>query len=326
MTATVDNTRASSPQRAAASLIRAVEIWLPDADGSLSIDQSFYDETPSFEAASANLTMEAGMGLPGQVYLEKKPVVFREFGGSDFARTEAAELDGLIAGIGVPVVHAGECIAVVVMLFGGGENALGALESWEPVSDRLEVTLGSSFYAGMPRFEMISKYVQFPKESGLPGTVWSELRPKLLTGLATSKAFMRAAGAGAEALSTAVAWPVADHGDRLYSVCVMLSSSKSPLAEVMQVWEPHEEQPLVLTRTDDAIGNPLREACKDNPPVSGDGLLGAIIENNLPRVISNLNERNDPISTAAVKAGLSRVIAIPVFAGEELRGAVALWS
>lgn len=322
----MNSTLASKPQRSATSLIRAVEVWLPSADGSLSIDQSFYDDVPSFEAASTDLTMEAGTGLPGQVYLEKKPIVFREFGGSDFARTEAAENDGLVAGIGVPVIRAGACIAVVVMLFGGGETALGALESWEPVPDRLEVTLGSSYYAGMPRFEMISKYVQFPKESGLPGTVWSELRPKLLTGLATSKAFMRASGAGAESLSTAIAWPVADHGDHLYSVCVMLSSSKSPLAKVMQVWEPHEAQPLVLTRTDDAIGNPLREACKDNPPVSGDGLLGALIENNLPRVISNLDERNDPISLAAVEAGLSRVIAIPVFAGEELRGVVALWS
>ena len=263
------------------SLIRVVEIWLPSEDGTLSIDQSFYDRTPSLEAASSGLTFAPGEGLPGQVFTTLRPVVFRDFGESDFVRTEAAGTDDLVAGVGFPVIRAGKCLAVVVLLFGGDDDALGGLECWRPVKERFELTLASSFYAGMPRFEKISQYVQFPKGSGMPGTVWEDRSPSLLTGLSTSKSFMRAAGAGAEGLSSAVAWPIVDYGDHLYSVVVLLSAGRSPLAEAMQVWQPGESNPLVLTRTDSPAGTPLREACRDNPPAPGDGMLGAVFENHL---------------------------------------------
>lgn len=308
------------------SLIRAVEIWLPGDDGRLFIDQSFYDRAPKLEAVSENLTFASDEGLPGQVYSTLTPIVFRDFGDSEFMRTEAAGADGLVAGVGLPLLYGGKCVAVVVMLFGGGDKALGGLECWLPVKERLELTLGSSFYAGMPRFEKISQYVQFPKGSGLPGGVWESTSPNLLTGLATSKSFIRAAGAGAEGLSSAIAWPVTDYGDKLHAVIMFLSAGRSPLAEVMQVWQPGESNPLVLTRTDAPAGTPLREACRKHPPVSGDGLLGAVFENHLPRVVTNLDERDDPISIAATESGITRLVTIPVYAGQDLRGLVALWN
>lgn len=308
------------------SLIRAVEVWLPNDDESLVIDQAFYDRAPNLEAASEELKFEPDQGLPGYVYSSQMPIVFEDFGDSDFVRTEAAVEDGIVAGVGFPVLRAGKCIAVVVLLFGAGEKAIGGLECWTPIKERYELTLDSSFYAGIPRFEKISQYVQFPKGSGLPGAAWEDRAPNLLTGLATSKSFMRAAGAGAEGLTSAVAWPIADYGDKLHSVCLLLSAGHSPIAKVMQVWQPGESNPLVLTRTDEPNGSALREACRENPPESGDGMFGAVFENNLPRVIHNLTERSDPLSKAAVASGLSRTIAIPVYAGEELRGLVALWS
>lgn len=314
------------PPVVSGSLIRAVEIWLPASDGVLAIDQSYYESSPALKAASEGLSFQCGEGLPGQVYESRQPIVFRDFGDSDFARTEAAGMDGLVAGFGVPVLYEGNCIAVVVLLFGAGEQALGGLECWLPIRSRRELTLGSSFYAGMPRFEKISRYVQFPHGSGLPGVVWADMAPTLLTGLATSKSFMRAAGAGAEGLSSAIAWPIADHGEAVHSVCVMLSAGNSPLAQVMQVWQPGAEQPLVLTRTDEPAGSPLREACRTHTPNSGDGLFGAVFENRLPRVIQNFADRTDPISAAAIESGLTYAISIPVYAGTELRGLVVLWN
>lgn len=308
------------------SLIRAVEIWQPDEHGTLSIDQCYYDQTPSLQATSTGLKFNSGDGLPGQVFETQKPIVFRDFGDSDFARTEAAQEDGIVAGFGFPIIYGGSCTAVVVMLFGGGKSALGGLESWVPIRERNELTLESSYYAGMPRFEKISRYVQFPRGSGLPGMLWDTQAPHLLTGLSTSKSFMRAAGAGAEGLSSAIAWPICDYSDKLHSVCLMLSAARSPIARVLQVWQPGETDPLILTRTDAPTGDYFRDACVANPPAAGDGLIGAVFENQLPRVIHDLAERSDAISKAATACDLTYTITIPVFAGKELRGLVALWN
>ena len=314
-----------SPKTPPAGLVRAVELWEPRGDR-LTITAAIHRDTPKLAAASETSFFKSGEGLPGRVFESQTPVVFADLEAGEFVRSRAAAADGLKAGIGVPVLRGGEVKSVVVLMFGGGESAVGAVESWVPVPHRGEVTLGTSYYAGLPRFEKISRHVQFPRGSGLPGGVWEAMSPTLLTGLSRSKDFIRAAGAGAEGISSAVAWPVSDYADRLTSVCVLLSAGRSPLARVMQLWTPHETHGLVLTRTDARTGHALREVCAAAPAVMGEGVVGRAWQTNTPVLCGNLPAEDDAASKAAVELGLTQAVALPVHVGETLRGVIALWN
>lgn len=307
----------------ATGLFRVIEVWTV-ADGTLSLDSSIYRDAPATEAEGRTLHFDAGGGLPGRVLADGVPVVFSDLQTEAFARSAAAKADGLSAGVGVPVYDDGAITAVVLLLFSSEESAVGAIESWLPDKDRNELRLGTSYYAGLPRFEMISRYVQFPFGSGLPGEVKQSALPRLLTGLGRSAAFIRAAGADAEGLSVALAWPVIEYGDDLRSVLILLSSSAAPLARVMQVWEEDGET-LRPTRNVSERCRPLAEAAAAVEVRSGTGLLGRVWATRRPLATTDLTEESPEVQRAAAEAGVTGAIAIPVFRGTDLRGVVALW-
>lgn len=333
MPAQADPTRAEHAAAARLSLFRAVEVWTVQDDASLLRTSAIYRDAPTLAASLG--TLPAGVGLPGQVVEGGIPVVLADIHAVDsadgFVRREAAHADGLTAGVGIPVYRDGAIASVVLFLFAEIGDAAGAIESWRPDPDRNELTLDASHYIGLDRFEMISRYVQFPFGSGLPGEVKEQGTPKLLTGLARNAAFIRAAGAEAEGISIALAWPIIAYGDDTRAVLLMLSSSKTPLARSFQIWEP--ETPA----GDDAVARlvPRRIAAEDCRPFGeavaamsvtpGLGLLGRAWESGEAIATTDFADEPDDIRLLAGKFGIEGAVALPVFRGPTLKAVIALW-
>lgn len=140
--------------------------------------------------------------------------------------------------IAIPV-HRGDRIVSVVTLLARKPDAtmpepLGVFEIWEPIGPYQEVSLKDGFYGPLERFQNVSSFVRFEKGNGLPGLVWDQRCAVIHDALADHPGFLRAAGASADSLSTAVGIPIAC--DQFYSAAVLISSASTPIARGMEVW------------------------------------------------------------------------------------------
>lgn len=142
------------------------------------------------------------------------------------------------AAIAIPVYRGGDVVSVVVLLARQCDSSptgpVGVFEVWEPIGVYQEVALKAGYYGSMERFQNVSSFVRFEKNSGLPGQIWQHRCGVIHDDLATHPGFLRAAGASAETLRTAVGIPVA--GDHFRAAAVLISSSRTPIARGMEVW------------------------------------------------------------------------------------------
>lgn len=98
------------------------EVWMPRADGSAiehsSIWQGSIPEHDRFAGLSMAESLRPGVGVPGKVWQERRPVWISDLSidGDDFVRTNAAFEAGLNCAMGVPVIENGNVLAVLVFL------------------------------------------------------------------------------------------------------------------------------------------------------------------------------------------------------------------
>ena len=143
---------------------------------------------------------------------------------------------GVAAVLLFQVYRDGEIVSVVALAASDQDSALGVFEIWEPVGQFDEVRLAQGYYSKLERFQNVSAYIRFEKGSGLPGSVWHRRRAVVHNDLPNHPGFLRAAGASAEALTTAVGIPIFD--DDFVASIVLISSAKSPLARGIEIWTP----------------------------------------------------------------------------------------
>src|SRR5260221_7893246 len=111
------------------TFVRVVELWTPDASGSLlEFGGGLYPDAPRFGAASRTMCFGRGEGLPGRAWEAGRPIVLKQFEGSYFRRTRLALAEGLSCGIALPV-YAGDALRAVLLLFCGDDaEHAGAVE------------------------------------------------------------------------------------------------------------------------------------------------------------------------------------------------------
>lgn len=95
------------------------EAWVPVSDGArLECSPSWYSKVgglEKFRNASEGCTFLPGIGLPGRVWLSKKPVWIRDVTvDTNFPRASLARKYGLKAAMGIPVLANGTVVAVLV--------------------------------------------------------------------------------------------------------------------------------------------------------------------------------------------------------------------
>ena len=147
--------------------------------------------------------------------------------------------DSYGSALAIPIYRESKIINVVVMTIQPKSIGAGVFEIWEPVAPYDEVKLRSGYYAHLERFSNVSSFVRFERGSGLPGQVWDSKQAVIHDDLPSHLGFLRAAGASAGLLQTAVGIPVMDN-DELKSVAVLISSAATPIAKGYEVWNASE--------------------------------------------------------------------------------------
>ena len=288
-------------------LLRAVEVWSPTADGlQLERTSSFYAGADAFEAVSEKTKFHRGNGLPGLVWEAGIPVVFNDLASTDFVRHEAAREDELSAGIGVPVFDGPDLVAVLLFLCHTSEICAAAFESWIIEETRNELMPGTGFYSNLDRFRRMTQYLRFPYGAGLPGDVWQTRMPRIINRLANSTDFLRASGADAEGLDFGLAVPVVRDHDEIQSVVLLLSSDRSPISQVIQIWTPNEDRSTFELTSCVAPGAPsMAGLCHKISCEKGEGLVGTVWQNRCPRIRTGFESEPQPVAERAIHAGLT---------------------
>ncbi|TWU03722.1 hypothetical protein Pla100_06520 [Neorhodopirellula pilleata] len=169
---------------------------------------------------------------------EVLPVVHRALAsGTAEVTTSQLPLDAASA-IAIPVYRDNRIVSIVVLLSRKSDETIqdpiGVFEVWEPIGPYEEVALKDGYYGAMERFHNVSSFVRFEKGNGLPGQVWDRRCAVIHDDLANHTGFLRAAGASADLLRTAIGIPIA--GDRFHAAAVLISSVSTPIARGMEVW------------------------------------------------------------------------------------------
>ena len=176
--------------------------------------------------------------------LESLPQLALETGRAEITIDDGALQQDASAAIAIPVHRGGRVVSIVVLvakqLSIQSDDLVGVLEVWEPVAPYEELALKTGYYGKMERFHNVSSYVRFEKGNGLPGQVWRECRSIIHDDLANHPGFLRAAGASAELLRTAIGIPV--QSETFRGAALLISSPVSPIARGFEVWRAGDDQ------------------------------------------------------------------------------------
>lgn len=332
----------ANPSRIA-QLAQTVEVWIPCESGeSLRCSSGDYrlDEESNvcLGESRKSLAIASGEGLVGRVWQSGSPEV-QNFASQGATACEQSALErGLVNHVGIPILRGGICIAVVLFLCDDGDRSQGAIEIWKR-NDRDELGLQGGFYANLDRFSRMSAYIKFPRRAGLPGITWEKRHPRIIEGIGSSKDFIRAAGARAGGLSVAVSMPIMRAAHEIDSTVLFLSSSKTPLAGVFEVWSPlpcdatpeadAEESPAPATklRIEQASYGPyidMAPACRQLECEAGQGIAGHVFSTGLPWITNDLPnveaQRGDLLGENELSVGMG----IPVYIGETLDSVIVM--
>ena len=216
------------------TLIRYVEVWTPNTDGTRLQRTAVQVIGGTGESSARRVTDVAiGEGLAGRAWHQKSPTILQEEPSELLENLSAACGTKLSAVLAIPVFRQQEIRGVVVLGCGDG---LGAAEIWNR-DDRDELAVTVSFYSGLPSFEFITRYTRFPKGAGVPGSVWNTGEPQLLQKPGQSKLFIRSFGNDPAEIAAIVGLPVGSSRGFPASVLLLLSSVQTPLSRAVELWD-----------------------------------------------------------------------------------------
>ena len=220
----------------------------------------------------------------------------------------------------VPVFRGGSMVSVVV--WSTPPRGVGVVEVWQPVTPHAEVRLADGHYGHLERFHNVSSFVRFERGSGLPGMVWQRGEPVLQDDLPNHPGFLRAAGASAGDLVTAVGIPVID--DDFRAAVVLISSKLSPMARGVELWRSTEDgfelSDCAYTDLDSPSRLKIGHRCDLNtgmPAMAAEHGGATTTEN--PAILNAGREAADDLV-----GSLTQGLAIPTYHGDTLRSVTVL--
>ncbi|HBJ36704.1 MAG TPA: GAF domain-containing protein [Planctomycetaceae bacterium] len=228
---------------------------------------------------------------------------------------------GVAAVLLFQVYRDGEIVSVVALAASDRDSALGVFEIWEPVGEFDEVRLAQGYYSKLDRFQNVSAYIRFEKGSGLPGSVWHRRRAVVHNDLPNHPGFLRAAGASAEALTTAVGIPIFD--DDFVASIVLISSAKSPLARGIEIWTPDGDGFVLLEGSYPSLDASF-SLSSGTRLESGEGLPAMARQHGGACVSSDVSVFAAGREIAAGLATGHRALALPYYDGSLLTSVVVL--
>lgn len=296
------------------TFIRVVEVWVPDADGSLlELGGAWYGDATRFGALSRQMCFGRGEGLPGQAWEAGRPIVLKAFEGSAFRRTQSAHADGLTCGIALPV-FAGPTLKAVVLIFcGDSETQAGAIELWRNQPEQgKDMVLDDGYYGATSNvFEFISRRTAFRKGTGLPGLAWESGLPVFMNDLGKGGRFLRADSAQKVGINRGFAIPCTTPGTDRY-VMAFLSALATPLVRRFETWLPDDAGTHLLRREGFCeLEGPLDTGPLEDRVDAGRGPLGRALASGVPAVGDS------------TVSGLTSLVALPVLQAGRVVAVVA---
>lgn len=307
------------------TLIQAVEIWVPDADGYLlEFGGGLYDSAVEFGAISRSMCFGRGEGLPGRVWDQRQPVLLTDLQSGYFRRAAAAKRAGLGCAVALPFFFGDLLKAVVVFYCGSTQANAGAVELWHSSGDELGL-LDGYFGATAEAFVSATRNTRLPRGSGLPGTAWQSGRSVFVDGLPGAQRFVRASLAGDAGLERGLAIPCPTPG-ATDCVLTLLSTAALPIARRLESWVPAPfGQGLQRSYGYCESAGPLPLGETITTSGSGEDSLALAFASAVPCVRPHAADEPGAIGSAAAAAGLGGLIVLPITKDGVVVEAVALY-
>jgi hypothetical protein len=308
------------------TFIRVVEVWVPGNDRStLEFSAGLYGSARRFGALSRQMCFGYGEGLPGQAWQAGRPLVLKQFEGSAFKRTQAAQAEGLTCGIALPI-FAGDILTSVLVIFCGDDAThAGAIELWanDPAASK-DMTLDDGYYGTTAdAFEFISRRTAFRQGHGLPGLAWASGLPVFQEDLGKGERFLRSDSAVKVGINRGFALPCATRG-RSHFVLAFLSAMATPIVRRFETWLPdadgeHLHRVGGFCEATGTVGEGGGSAFLER----GQGTLGRAMFTGVPTVGHNAASEPGLVGQAAGAAALDAVVALPVLRDGRIQAVVA---
>ena len=309
------------------TFIRAVELWVPDAEHSLlDYGGGWYGDARRFASISRPLCFGRDEGLPGRAWESRQPIILKELEGNYFRRGKAAQAEGLTCAIAVPYFLQDKLSAVLVIFCGDDEQHVGAIELWHnAASESTDMKLADGYYGGTAEiFEFVSRHTSFRKGNGLPGIAWEARRPVFMPDLGRGTRFMRSDSAQKVGINRGFAIPCATPGKDSY-VMAFLSALATPIMRRFETWLPDADR-AQLQRSEGFCeqGGLLDRGIAGEAVAAGAGVVGQAFADGRP-AIAEQNAADQPggIGASAQAAGCSAVLALPVLDQDRVVAVVA---
>lgn len=304
-----------------APFVRAVEVWLPDADGLLlEHGGGLYGGASDFARRSHALCFGRGEGLPGLAWETGAPVLLPTLAsGGVFRRAAAAEAAGYACAVALPSITNGRLGAVTVLLCGAPAASRGAIELWHndprTTADlRLHEGL---FGAAAEELATLSQDAFLPRGSGLPGLAWQREAAVFLDRVHEHRAFLRGPAAAAAGVVHGLALPC-DTTQVGTWVLSLLSAPGQPIARRIESWQVDPAAArMALNFGFCAVEGSLAPL----PALPLGSALAAALDGPIGRaraearaVVASGAGLNDPCTASARALGCEGVLALPVCA------------
>jgi hypothetical protein len=302
------------------TFIKAAEVWLPSADGTLlDFHAGAFGAARRMAAVSRDMCFGRGEGLPGHAWEEARPVLLPGFEATYFRRTAAAHAGGLSCAVALPTFADGKLLAVLVLFCGHHEAQPGALELWRyDASVAVDMVLAEGAYGPIgAAFESISHDTYLPRGTGLPGMAWKRGEAVFMEELGAAQGgFLRGEQAARDGLQRGLAIPLDSVSENCH-VVTFLAGPQLPLAQRIERWAP------------DAAGTMLRRTYAFSELHGGRSLLeaelpiavpagaaaGTIVDawtSGLPAINEHPASEPGAPAAAASAIGATALLAIPI--------------
>ncbi len=315
------------------NFIRAIEIWQPELESSvvgvhgkvetfLKLADCYYEGASDFEALSRDHYVRFNEGLAGQSWAEGRPKILHDLQSHDCVRGEAAVKAGFNCTVAVPV-FSGDNLKSVVMLFcSDDKKAVGSVEIWHKPKDTNEIALDDGYFQTDYAFQAETRQMKFMRGFGIAGIVWGTQLPFIMSNLGRNKRFVRSESAFRTGLSRGMGLPCGRKTEDEAWVLTLLSSSETPIADRFECWVP-QENGLVFSNGACAQEKGLSDRYNTKFFLN-EGTLATVWKTGIPALNTKLIDEPYIIAESAKSAGLSMLVALPVFWGDRV-SAVAVW-
>jgi hypothetical protein len=308
------------------TFIRVVELWVPDRTRTRlefggGLAGSAFSE---FMALSENTLFAYDEGLAGKAWACGHPIILTDFSEPGFKRADDAKEAGLTCGVALPVFAGEFLMAVMVLLCGGEDQHVGAIELWhnDPEISH-EMSLVDGYYGTADMFEFNSRHTRFPRGYGLPGRTWRAGMPVIIKDLHNARQFLRWEEASEIGINCGVGIPYKGISDQTF-VVTLLSAQGTPIAQRFEIWVPNAaREALVFQSGDCHTGADLAAAYRATAIGRGEGSIGGAWATGMPAISADL--KYDASSAAAVArgSGMKQIIVLPVIENALLKAVLA---